>query len=66
MTHNQQILEYLKKGATISPLAALNMFGCFRLAARIHDLRKAGHNIRTIRITRSNGTRFCIYVLEKT
>lgn len=37
--------EYLMAGGTITPLEALEKWGCFRLAARIHDLRKAGMNI---------------------
>ena len=39
------ILEHLKKGLSITPLEALNRFGCFRLSARIHDLRhKQGYD----------------------
>ena len=39
------ILEHLKKGLSITPLEALNLCGCFRLAARIHDLRhKQGYD----------------------
>ena len=44
-TQNNQILNYLKKGNAITPLLALNLFGCFRLSARIYDLRQAGHKI---------------------
>ena len=29
------ILEYMKQGHSISPMEALNLFGCFRLGARI-------------------------------
>lgn len=36
---NEQILNYLKTGKELTPIEALNMFGTFRLAARIHDLR---------------------------
>jgi|HubBroStandDraft_4_1064222.scaffolds.fasta_scaffold81941_5 hypothetical protein len=38
-THNGQILELLKRGESITPIDALQMFGCFRLGARIFDLR---------------------------
>lgn len=41
-TQNAQILHYLKQGKTISPLEALNMFGCFRLAGRILIYAKMG------------------------
>lgn len=51
------ILEHLKKGLSITPLEALSLCGCFRLAARIHDLRhKQGHdNIVTERVLTSSG-----------
>jgi hypothetical protein len=51
-SQNEKILNYLKKGKTITPITALNMFGCFRLAARISDLRKDGHTIHTDTITK--------------
>ena len=51
------ILEHLKKGLSITPLEALTKFGCFRLSARIHDLRhKQGFdNIVTERVLTSSG-----------
>jgi hypothetical protein len=36
------ILNHLKSGKTLTPLEALQMFGCLRLAARVHDLRNEG------------------------
>ena len=41
-TQNQMIASYLLKGRGITPLEALNKFGCFRLGARIADLKKMG------------------------
>jgi hypothetical protein len=38
-SQNERILAYLKTGKTLTPLNAFRMFGCFRLAARIWDLR---------------------------
>ena len=38
LTQNQQILDYLKSGKSITPLTALKKFGCFRLSARKLDL----------------------------
>lgn len=46
ISQNQKILKYLKthkKG--ITPMDALKLCGCFRLSARIHDLKEQGHNI---------------------
>ena len=47
MTQETQIINYLKTGKKLSPLEALKKFGCFRLGARIFDLKQKGHNIDT-------------------
>ena len=48
--HIQLVLGRLKSRGSINPMEALNEFGCYRLAARIHDLRAAGHSIVTYTI----------------
>ena len=45
MTQSDQVMEYLLTGAELTPLEALDKFGCLRLAARIWDLRKDGVDI---------------------
>lgn len=51
-----KILGVLLDGGAITPLEALNRFGCFRLSARIHDLRhKQGYDIMTERVLTSSG-----------
>ena len=62
MTQNQQIKSYLEKGKTITPIQALNKFGCFRLAARISDLRNDGLNIAT-KIVTKEGKSYASYRL---
>lgn len=62
MTQNQQIKSYLEKGKSITPIQALNKFGCFRLAARISDLRNDGLNIAT-KIVTKDGKTFASYRL---
>lgn len=47
MTQNENILNILKAGKSITPLYALNKIGCLRLSARIYDLRKQGYKIKT-------------------
>ena len=64
-SQNTQILKALKKGARITPIDALNRFGCFRLGARITDLKKAGHKIKT-RMVSKGDKRFAEYSLERT
>ena len=39
-TQNARILHYLKFGRRLTPIAALRLFGTFRLAARIWELRQ--------------------------
>ena len=45
MTQTEAILDYLNNFGAITPLDALREIGCFRLAARIHDLEKQGYHI---------------------
>jgi hypothetical protein len=55
MTQDLQILSYLKAGNAITPIDALNLFGCFRLAARIFELKDAGWPIECDKIMTDNG-----------
>ena len=49
-SQTNQILEVLKNGETITPLGALNRFGCFRLGARIYELRHGKYDGTCYRI----------------
>jgi hypothetical protein len=51
----KRILEYLKAGNGITPMDALDLFGCFRLGARIADLKKMGYDIVTERVKVEGG-----------
>jgi hypothetical protein len=62
MSQAKEILQYLKQGRSLTPADALHKFGCFRLAARVDDLRKAGHDVKTV-IIEVNGKRFAEYRL---
>ena len=44
-TQNQMILSYLQKGKSLTAMDALKLFGCFRLAARVSDLKEMGKKI---------------------
>lgn len=54
MTQNEMILNHLKMFGNITPMTAIEEYGCMRLAARISDLKERGHNIRTKMISRKN------------
>jgi hypothetical protein len=45
-SQRDKILNHLKR-KSITPMDALNLYGCFRLAARIKELRELGHTITT-------------------
>lgn len=56
-SQTEQIRKHLESGKTINPLQALKKYGCFRLGARIWDLKnKQGLNIKTDFITRNDKT----------
>jgi len=62
-TQNDLILAWLSQGNTLTPLEALDRFGSLRLAARIKDLRNAGHEIKTTRIFSKRGAVIAEYSL---
>ena len=48
LSQSELILDYMKthrKG--ITPLEALEKFGCFRLSARIFEIKEAGYDVVT-------------------
>lgn len=61
---NAAILSHLEANGSISGPEALERYGCFRLAARIKDLRNAGHRIETKTVTLANGKRVARYELQ--
>lgn len=65
-THCDAILSYLAAGHRLTALEALNRFGCFRLGARIYDLKHRGYPIGTCMITdEDTGKRFAQYWLVR-
>ena len=61
-SQNAKIAEYLKQGHSITPLDALNLFGCMRLGARIADIKERyGLNIISDRVTTPTGKRVASY-----
>jgi hypothetical protein len=58
------IKGWLLNGYSITQLDALNMFGCFRLSARIANLREEGLDIITDMVN-VNDKRIAKYYLQK-
>lgn len=63
MSQCQDILTMLERGP-VTAIDALQQTGCFRLAARIADLRAAGHDIETNTITTPMGKHIAQYTLK--
>lgn len=45
MSQVNDILHHLNNGGSLTPIDALNQFGCFRLQARIYDIKCMGINV---------------------
>jgi len=63
-SQEKRILEALRAGDKLTPLDALDRFGCFRLGARIHDLRRKGWPIES-EIVERGGKRVAVYWLPE-
>jgi len=59
----REILAHLQNGGALTAISALTRFGCFRLAARIHELRKEGHPIEETP-REHNGKRYSEYFIK--
>jgi hypothetical protein len=61
---NALVLDHLRR-APLTPIEALRLYGVFRLAARIFDLREMGHEILTTRVINDYGNSYAEYHLLK-
>jgi len=56
-----KILDYMLRGNKITGIDALELFGSFRLPARIADIKKKGFGIQSGFVTTSTGKRVKAY-----
>lgn len=54
-TQANAILKHMQDGNGITPMDALELCGCFRLNARIADLKKRGYEIITEKVKVDGG-----------
>ena len=54
VTQCERIIDYLDEFGSITQLEAIRDLGCMRLASRISDLKKQGHNIVSKIVTEKN------------
>ncbi len=64
MTQREQIKDHLTDGKAITPIEALNLYGCFRLAAIIFNLKVEGLDIKMDLIKR-DGKRWAKYYIQQ-
>ncbi len=62
-SQNEQILRYMQSGRKITPMEALNDFGCMRLGGRIFELKEAGYKIQDEWLKLPSGKRVKRYFL---
>lgn len=64
MTQKENIKKHLEDYGAITPIEALNLYGCFRLGARIYDLKEDGMEIET-EMVQDRKKRYAKYIYEK-
>ena len=65
MSQSEEIERKLESGATLTPLDALREFGCFRLAARIEELKHRRKDIETVPVHTGTGKYVAGYRLRR-
>ena len=63
-TQREQIRAHLERHGSITPLDALDSYGCFRLGARIHELKTVEGLDISSTLERANGKRYARYTLH--
>lgn len=62
-SQTKAIKAHLESGKSITPIDALHQYGCFRLGARIYDLKDEGLDIIT-EMVQNGRKRFASYKLQ--
>jgi len=65
MTQCEQVLRHLKDEGSITQREAARRYEIYRLAARIYDLRREGHDIEKEMETSDNGKAYARYYLRQ-
>ena len=68
MSQNEMILAYLERNGSITQAEAMNAIGCYRLGARIWELKRQGVKIKRYMEEGLNRfgtrTRYARYILQ--
>lgn len=63
MTQTMMVLDYIQKHGSITPLEALEHIGCFRLGARVWELKDMGFPVTGTMVC-ENGKHFKRYYMK--
>lgn len=63
-THLFLIRRHLEAGKTLTAIEGLEKYKCFRLAARVYDLKHRGMNIEKHMVRGEDATKFARYYLS--
>jgi len=64
-TQKERVLKFMEEGNSITPIEALERFGCFRLAHIIWEIRKDRHVYTRMIKHPKYGTKFAEYSFKK-
>ena len=64
MSQTETLLQHLRLHGPISPLKARAVYQIERLASRVHDLRRSGHDVQMTEKRDPRGRRYAEYSLS--
>jgi len=64
-SQSDKILAYMQNGGAITAALAVDLFNCYRLAARIADIRQRGYIVKTQYRSTPNGGRYAVYSMSE-
>ena len=53
-TQTERVLDYMRQNGGITQAEAIRDLGCYRLGARVYDLRRSGHSITRYMVSEKN------------
>lgn len=65
LSQAERIYLYMKGGGVITPISALRLFGCLRLASRICDIETGGVKVSRRYIILGNGKKVMEYYITR-
>jgi hypothetical protein len=63
ISQNRKVLGFMRLHGSITPMQAIRHFKCYRLGARIYELKQIGYNIKSEGM-KMQQSRFCKYSLN--